>query len=101
MPADQTEKCPALGDHAPEGLILGSFNSLAFRCGCEPRIDYHLMNFVSRLFDDDLQVQIGHPRHGNGLRSGAWHRRKYDQKARAVPQRRARHVTASTSVRML
>ena len=29
------------------------------------------MNFVSRLCDDDLQVQIGHARHGNGLRSGA------------------------------
>jgi hypothetical protein len=58
------------------GLIFGISHplvsdSLSFCRSRETRIRHYLVNGISRLSDDKLQVQVGHPRNHDSLGSGA------------------------------
>ena len=55
----------------PFFVLLGSLDALSFGRGCDTRVDYHLVDGVSALGNDNLQVQVGHARNYNGLGSSA------------------------------
>ena len=51
--------------------VLGSSDALSFGRGREPRISHHLVNGVSALGNDKLQMKARHALDHNGLGSGA------------------------------
>jgi hypothetical protein len=72
-----------------EALIamVGSMDPLPLGRGCESRIDHYLVDRVTRLRDDKLQVQVGQARDHNGLRSSAVRIHRVGARARAPARR--------------
>ncbi len=72
-------------------LLLGSLDALSFGRGRDPRVDYHLVDGVSALGNDDLQVQVTHAWDYDGLGSGAVRVDRVGARAR-TPTRREEAV---------
>src|SRR5450755_4617333 len=52
-------------------LLFGTPEALSVGRGCDPRIDHYLVDGVSSLSNDDLQVQVGHAWNHKRLGSSA------------------------------
>src|SRR5450755_74795 len=72
-----TGQCPrpvkiaARFSRKPASLLFGSADALTFGRGREPWIDHHAADYVPRLANDKLRVEIRVARDHDGLCSGA------------------------------
>ena len=80
-------------------MLFGSSEALSFCRGCDPRIDHHLVDGVSSLSNDHLQVQVGHAWNHKGRGSGAVRVDRVDTGARTPTGRQEAVVGHSVNLR--